>query len=148
MGGNNWGVFLSRGFHNPGLRGLSLSVQLERHPLPLATILCIVKKTKQPDDWIIYLTRVLGTFTGGLTNCAFRFKLLPNFSNSCFWAPPAVVIHLSRENKELFFKFIMHGLNPAEKLSSLQSSSSQYSLSHIIFSLECWSAGGVFCCDF
>ena len=44
MGGNNWGVFLSRGFHNPGLRGLSLSVQLERHPLPLATILCIVKK--------------------------------------------------------------------------------------------------------
>ena len=44
MGENNWGVFLSRGFHNPGLRGLSLSVQLERHPLPLATILCIVKK--------------------------------------------------------------------------------------------------------
>ena len=124
MGENNWGVFLSRGFHNPGLRGLSLSVQLERHPLPLATILCIVKK-KQSDDRIIYITRVLGTLTGGLTNCAFRFKLLPNFSNSCFWAPPAAVIHLSRENKELFFKFIIV-FNPAEKPSSLQSSSSQY----------------------
>ena len=47
MGENNWGVFLSPGFHNPGLRGLSLSVQLERHPLPLATIICTVKKTKQ-----------------------------------------------------------------------------------------------------
>ena len=65
------------------------------------------KKPKQSDDRIIYITRVLGTLTGGLTNCAFRFKLLPNFSNSCFWAPPAVVIHLSRENKELFFKFII-----------------------------------------
>ena len=42
----------------------------------------------------------------------------------------------------------MNGLNPAEKLSSLQSTSSQYSLSHIIFSLECWSADGVFCYDF
>ena len=58
-------------------------------------------------DQIIYITRVGGTLARGLTNCAFRFKLLPNFSNSCFWAPPAAVIHLSRENKELFFKFIM-----------------------------------------
>ena len=99
-------------------------------------------------DQVIYITRVGGTLTRGLTNCAIRFKLLPNFSNSCFWAPPSAVIHLSRENKELFFKFIMHGLNPAEKLSSLQSTSSQYSLSHIIFSLECWSANGVFCYDF
>ena len=95
------------------------------------------KKPKQSDDRIIYITRVLGTLTGGLTNCAFRFKLLPNFSNSCFWAPPAAVIHLSRENKELFFKFIIV-FNPAEKPSSVQSSSSQYSLSHIIFSLKCW----------
>ena len=58
-------------------------------------------------DQIIYITRVGGTLARGLTNCAFRFKLLPNFSNSCFWAPPVAVIHLSRENKELFFKFIM-----------------------------------------
>lgn len=95
-------------------------------------------------DQIIYITRVGGTLTRELTNCAFRFKLLPNFSNSCFWAPPAAVIHLSRENKELFFKFIIV-FNPAEKPSSVQSSSSQYSLFHIIFSLECWSADGVFC---
>ena len=53
MGENNWGVFLSRGFHNPGLRGLSLSVQLERHPLPLATILCIVKQQNKQTKTVL-----------------------------------------------------------------------------------------------